>query len=170
MIYVIGLIILICVICITVLFFKYIKLKDIEKSLDMCSLSIEEALEKKLKLVEELLKLIDNEQIKKKFKYEKESSIYEREDVLFNVSFEINKFVKEEKQTIKGKKNKNKSNLSDELLGKIRDLNEMEEGLDGLKDFYNTNVLNYNETFLKKYYHKIFAALKFPTYKSFSSI
>lgn len=152
-IYVIGLLILIIVVCAIILFFKYSKLKDIRNSLEMCTNSINEALDEKLKLVNEFLSDIKDESIKNSFNYDEGASLYEREDVLFNVSFEINKFVKE---------GKNKK-----LKDKLKILNELEENLDGLKDYYNANVLNYNEIFLKKYFHKFFQFLKFDSYKSF---
>ncbi len=164
MVYVIGIIVLLLVICIAILFFKYTKLKDISESIDICAASIDSALENKHKLVKELLKQINNEDITKKFTYNKDDSIYDRENALFDVSFELNKYIKDLKLT-KGKK-KN-SIITDELLANIKQLNEMEEDIDGLKDFYNTNVLNYNEVFLKKNYHKIFELLKLPSYKSF---
>ena len=164
MIYVMGIILLLLVICIAILFFKYTKLTDIRESIDMCSVKIDSALEEKHKLVQELLKLVKNEDITKKFTYNSEDSIYDRENALFDVSFEINKYIKDLKLA-KGKKKT--SILTDELMDKIKKLNEMEEDIDGLKDFYNTNVLNYNEIYLKKNYHKIFELLKFPAYKSF---
>ena len=152
-IYVIGLLILILVIGGVILFFKYSKLKDIKASLEMCTNSINEALDKKLKLVQDFLKDIKDEKIKSTFNYDEGASLYEREDALFNVSFEINKFVKE---------GNNKK-----LRDKVKILNELEENLDGLKDYYNANVLNYNEIFLKKYFHRFFQLLRFDSYKSF---
>ena len=152
-IYIIGLLILLVVICGIIIFFKYSKLKDIKKSLEICTNSINEALEKKLVLVKDLLDNIKDEKIKHSFNYDENASLYEREDTLFNVSFEINRFVKE---------GKNKK-----LKDKTKALNELEENLDGLKDYYNANVLNYNEIFLKKYFHKFFQFLKFDSYKSF---
>ena len=152
-IYVIGLLILIIVICTIILFFKYSKIKDIRKSLEMCTNSINDVLDEKLKLIKDLLDNIDDEKINNSFNYDEDASLYEREDALFNISFEINKFVKEE----------NNKKLKD----KIKVLNDLEENLDGLKDYYNANVLNYNEIFLKKYFHNFFKILKFDSYKSF---
>lgn len=153
MIYIIGAIILLLVICFIYFFFKYTKLKDLKNSIEMCTESIDELLDKKLELVNNLLKEIKNDKIKNSFSYDENASLHDREDALFNVCFEINKFVKEE----------NKKKLKDD----ISKLNDMEENLDGLKDYYNANVLNYNEIFLKKYFNKIFKLLKFEPYKSF---
>lgn len=153
MLYVIGLIILVVVIAIIIFIFKYLKLKDIMVSINICIDSINNALDKKLKFVNELLDDIKDEKIKKNFSYNEDASLYEREDSLFNIGFEINKYVKEKKV----------KNLKD----KIKKLNDMEENLDGLKDYYNTNVLNYNEIFFKKYLNKFFRLLKFEQFKSF---
>lgn len=153
MIYVVGVLVLVFIISFGYLFLKYSKLKDINNSLLICMDSIDDVLATKLEFVNELLKEIKNEKIKKKFNYSEDLSLYEKEDSLFNVSFDINKFVKE---------GKNKK-----LKEKVRELNILEENLDGLKDFYNANVLNYNEIFLKRYFNKIFRLLKFEDYKSF---
>ncbi|MBQ6547237.1 MAG: hypothetical protein IJL74_04495 [Bacilli bacterium] len=153
MIYVIGLIILLLVILFFIVLFNYFKLKDIKESIETCALSIDELLNSKLELVEKILKKIKNEKLKSSFEYDKDSTLYEREDALFNISFEINKYIKES----------NNKKLKDDA----RELSAMEESLDGLKDFYNTNALNYNEIFFKKGLNKVFKLLKFEGYKSF---
>lgn len=170
MIYVIGIIILLLVICFFVLFFKYVKLKDYQKSLDMCSISIDDLLTKKLELVNSLISDLNNEKIKNDFNYDKTGSIYEREDALFNVGFEINKYIKDSHFDNKRKKKNKKDeeiHFSDEIMNKVRSLNKLEEDVDGLKDYYNANVLNYNEVYLKKNFNKFFKLLRFPVYKSF---
>ena len=153
MIYIIGTVILILIIIADIVFLKYYKLKDIRTSIDMCAEKIDELLEKKLEIVNELLKNIKKDSIKKGFSYDENASLYDREDALFNVAFEINKYVKET-----GNKKVSKN---------MEELSTLEENLDGLKDFYNTNVLNYNEIFLKKPFNKIFKLLKFEQFKSF---
>lgn len=153
MIYAVGIVILILVICFFIILFNYFKLNDIRTSIEACSDSINELLDTKYELVEKLLKKIKNEKIKKTFNYDKDATLYEREDSLFNISFEINKYVKEMKNT--------------KLKQDVSELNVLEENLDGLKDFYNTNVLNYNGIFLKKIFNRIFKLLKFDNYKSF---
>ena len=153
MIYAIGAFLLVLVICAFIFIFKYVKLKDIRNSIEICTSSIDNLLNKKLELVNNILKDLKENSIKKKFSYDENASLYEREDSLFNTSFEINKLVKESKKK--------------ELREKTIELNELEENLDGLKDFYNTNVVSYNEIFLKKYFNKLFRLLKFDSYKSF---
>ncbi len=153
MIYVIGIVLLLLVIFFFIVLFNYFKLIDIRTSIEACSDNIDALLEKKLELVEKILKKMKNEKIEKMFEYDKEGTLYEREDALFNVSFEINKHIKDS----------NNKKLKDD----IRELNVLEESLDGLKDFYNTNALNYNEIFFKKQFNKIFKILKFEGYKSF---
>lgn len=153
MIYVFGTIFLLLVIVLGYLFFKYSKLKDINNSIEIASESINAVLDKKLELVNELLKDVKDKKIKKKFEYSDDFSLYEKENALFNVSFDINKYVKDKKIV--------------KLKDKVKELNVLEENLDGLKDYYNANVLNYNEIFLKRYFNKLFRFLKFGDYKSF---
>lgn len=153
MIYVLGMLFLALIISTGYTFFKYIKLKDINNSLNIAIENINTILDKKLDLVNELLKEIKNDKIKQKFKYKSDFTIQEKEASLFDISFDINKYIKE---------GKNKK-----LKDKVKNLNNLEENLDGLKDYYNANVLNYNEIFLKKYWNKLFKLLKFNDYKSF---
>ena len=153
MIYIFGTIFLLLVIVLGYLFFKYSKLKDINNSIEIASESINAVLDKKLELVNELLKEVKDKKIKEKFEYSDDFSLYEKENALFNVSFDINKYVKDKKIV--------------KLKDKVKELNVLEENLDGLKDYYNANVLNYNEIFLKRYFNKLFRFLKFGDYKSF---
>ena len=153
MIYILGAVFLLLVIILGYLFFKYTKLREINDSINIASDSINSVLDKKLELVNDLLGKIKNDKIKSKFEYSDDFSIYEKENALFNVSFDINKYVKE---------GKNKK-----LLSEVKELNSLEESLDGLKDYYNANVLNYNEIFLKRYFNRLFRLLKFKDYKSF---
>lgn len=153
MIYVIGVIILLLVMLFFIVLFNYFKLTDIKTSIETCSDNIDVLLDSKLSLIEKILKKIKNEKLEKSFEYDKDGTLYERENALFNISFEINKYIKD---------SKNKK-LKDE----VRELNVLEESLDGLKDFYNTNVLNYNEIFFKRPFNKIFKLFKLEGYKSF---
>ena len=153
MIYILGAVFLLLVIILGYLFFKYTKLREINDSINIASDSINSVLDKKLELVNDLLSKIKNDKIKSKFEYSDDFSIYEKENALFNVSFDINKYVKERKDK--------------KLLSEVKELNSLEESLDGLKDYYNANVLNYNEIFLKRYFNRLFRLLKFKDYKSF---
>ncbi len=153
MIYILGAVFLLLVIILGYLFFKYTKLREINDSINIASDSINSVLDKKLELVNDLLSKIKNDKIKSKFEYSDDFSIHEKENALFNVSFDINKYVKERKDK--------------KLLSEVKELNSLEESLDGLKDYYNANVLNYNEIFLKRYFNRLFRLLKFKDYKSF---
>lgn len=153
MLYIIGIIILILLVGGFIIFLKVSKLNDIKKALDICASNINEFLNKKLELINILLKDIDNKKIKKDFSYSDDFNIYEKEEALFNVSWNIYKYIKDNNIT--------------KLKDKAKELNVLEENLDGLKDFYNANVLNYNEIFLKKSFNKIFRIFKFGDYKSF---
>lgn len=169
MIYVIGTIMLILLICFFIVFSNYSRLKDIKVSIDTCTNSIDESLNKKLEMVNNLLKQVDNEKITREFIYDESASLYEREDSLFNVSFELNKYIKEKNSKDnkdKKKKKKNETKVFD-FETELKELNILEENLDGLKDFYNANVLNYNEIFYKKPFNTIYKLLKLDTYKSF---
>ena len=153
MIYVVSVLLIAVLVGGFVVFLKITKLKDIKESLEMCACNIEKFLDKKSKIVTSLLKEIDDEKIKKDFSYSEDFNIYEKEDSLFTVSWNINKYIKDNKLS--------------KFKDSVKDLNILEENLDGLKDFYNANVLNYNEIFLKKYSNFLFRFFNFKDYKSF---
>ena len=58
---------------------------------------------------------------------------------------------------------KNNKKFKNEIIK----LNEIDDDIEGLKDYYNANVINYNEIFLKKPMNLIYKLLKFTQYKSF---
>lgn len=153
MIYVFGIIVLIIFIICVIMFFNISRLKELHNSLLICEDTINDLLKSKLDIVTELLKDIKDTKIKKKFNYDNELSMYDKEAMLFDVGWNINKYVKDNKKT--------------ELKDKVRELNFLEESLDGLKDYYNANVLSYNEIFLKPIFNKIFRLLKFSDFKTF---
>ena len=153
MIYVVLALILVIFIFAGYIFFKIIKLKDIDKSLNLCSVKINELLGKKLEIIKDMLKKLNNNKLTKNFSYRDDFSLIEKEKNLFDAGFNINKYLKDNP----------KINMENELSA----LNILEENLDGLKDFYNANVLSYNEIFLKKYLNKIYRLFKFNDYKSF---
>ena len=89
MIYILGAVFLLLVIILGYLFFKYTKLREINDSINIASDSINSVLDKKLELVNDLLSKIKNDKIKSKFEYSDDYSIYEKENALFNVSFDM---------------------------------------------------------------------------------
>ena len=155
MVYALGGILLIICVMAAFLFFKIVKLKDIKESLDISIIKIEDILNNKLELVHKLLDNVEDKKIKLKFKYDEKDSLINREDSLFDVCFNINKYFKDT------------NNKNDKVLDNLSELNLLEEELDGLKDFYNANILDYDEIFLKRYLHIIFVKLKFSDYKPF---
>ena len=153
MIYVIGILILFLLIAFIFIFFKCIKLKEIKSSIDTCSMRINEFLEEKLDMVKEMFKSVRNEKLKSSFNYDESYDIYEKENVLYNIGYDLNKYIKEGR--------------SKKLKEMIKVFNEKEEELEGLKDFYNASVQNYNSIYTNKYLNKIFKLLRFESYKPF---
>lgn len=153
MIYIILALFLVIFILAGFLFFKITKLKDMRESLVLCSDKINETLNKKYEIINSVLKKLNNEKLSKEFDYRDDLELHEKEKILFDMSFNLNKYIKNHK--IK------------DFDKELHDLSLIEESLDGLKDFYNAHVLNYNEIFLKKYFNKLYRLFKFDDYKSF---
>lgn len=137
-----------------IIFIKYKKLEDLENAIITCEDNLENRLKEKNEIIKELIKNINDEELNK-FTYNEEESIHEKEDNLFNIRWDINKYLLEDPQ-------KNK-----QYKKEIIKLNEIDDDIEGLKDYYNANVINYNELFLKKPINLIYKLLKFTQYKSF---
>ncbi len=135
-------------------FIKYKKLEDLENAIITCENNLENHLKEKNKIIKKVINGINDEELNK-FTYNEEETIHEKEDNLFNIRWDINKYLLENP-----KKNK-------KFKKEIIKLNEIDDDIEGLKDYYNANVINYNEIFLKKPMNLIYKLLKFTQYKSF---
>lgn len=133
---------------------KYFKLKNEKKKLEVVEENIFDILDKKQKAIEEVLTDINDEKLTNDSSFLEIASVFEVEDCLFNIRFNLNKYL-------------DKKKLLDKYKKELRNLNSIEDNLDGLKDFYNAIVLNYNELFLKKPFYFFYKALKFEQNKSF---
>lgn len=153
MIYII-IIITIILTLLAIVFIKYKKLEDLENAIITCEDNLENHLKEKNEIIKEVIKDINDEELNK-FTYNEEETIHEKEDNLFNIRWDINKYLLENP-----KKNK-------KFKKEIIKLNEIDDDIEGLKDYYNANVINYNEIFLKKPMNLIYKLLKFTQYKSF---
>jgi hypothetical protein len=138
-----------------IIFMKYRNLSDLEEAILKCDEKLNEYLTKKNELINKVLKNINNEKLTKTFNYKDEDSIYDKEDTLFNIRWDINKFLLENPK------------ISKKIKKETNELNEIDDNIEGLKDFYNANVINYNELFMKKPLYLIYKILKFDQYKSF---
>lgn len=147
-------IILLILTLLAIIFIKYKKLKDIENAILTCEKSLNKQLKNKNEIIEKVIKSINNEELNK-FTYNEEETIHEKENNLFNIRWDINKYLLENPK----KNNKFKNN--------ILKLNQIDDDIEGLKDYYNANVINYNELFLKKPINLIYKLLHFTQYKSF---
>ena len=153
MIYIINIITIILAL-LAIVFIKYKKLEDLENAIITCEDNLENHLKEKNEIIKEVIKDINDEELNK-FTYNEEETIHEKEDNLFNIRWDINKYLLENP-----KKNK-------KFKKEIIKLNEIDDDIEGLKDYYNANVINYNEIFLKKPMNLIYKILKFTQYKSF---
>lgn len=153
MIYII-IIITIILALLAIVFIKYKKLEDLENAIITCEDNLENHLKEKNEIIKEVIKDINDDELNK-FTYNEEETIHEKEDNLFNIRWDINKYLLENP-----KKNK-------KFKKEIIKLNEIDDNIEGLKDYYNANVINYNELFLKKPMNLIYKLLKFTQYKSF---
>ena len=162
MTYVIIAIIFILVLLIFIVTGNYLRLKGLNQNIDICSNNIEEALNKKKILIEKLIKKIDDEKLFDLYnKLTDELVLFEKEELLFNINWEINKYIRNNNLY------ENKDFYDDDINKTIKSLIILEEEIEGLEEYYNSNVVNYNEKYYKKPFTFIYNILKFNPKKGF---
>lgn len=150
---IVGLIILVIVLVVLVLL-KYFKLKEFSNVILVCSNNINEALDKQIKEIDKILKYVSEDKIKDSYVIKDDFDLFSREDVVFNTSWNINKYFDDKKVNNKEK----------EIL---RNISNIDEEIEGLKDYYNLNSVRYNELYNKVPFVYIFKLLKLESKKVF---
>ena len=159
MIYAVILIVLILVIVLIILG-NYLKLKEIDENINICSMNINDILNKKKELLDCLLKILDDDKINKMYEnYNDSLSMFDKEDVLYNINWEANKYMN-------NIDNDEKLN-DDEIKKLVKELNSFEENLEGLREYYNSNVASYNDYYFKKPFTYIYKLFKLNDERSF---
>lgn len=154
MIYLIVGIIILVIICGVLFLFNYLKLKEFSNVIDVCVNNIEEALDRQDKEIVKILVSVKDQKIKETYVIKDNFDLFEKEDLIFNVSWNINKYFEDKKVKKKDK----------EIL---RNINSIEEEIEGLKDYYNSNSIKYNELYNKIPFVYIFKLLKLENKKVF---
>ncbi len=141
-------------ILIGVFFVKFLKIREIDNTIKICQNNLTELLNQKENFIKEIIDAVDDNKVVELYKPNDEFNIFEREDMLFETYWNIHKYFLEKKVNKKTK----------ELIDKI---NEIEEGIEGLKDFYNMNCINYNEIYSKIPFVYVFKLFKLDCKKVF---
>lgn len=155
MIYIIIGIIVFLVLILLFLYMKINNLKDEHDKIEVALNKINNIVNKKDENILNILDILKDEKLKSK--YENKDNIIEKEENLFYLYWDINKYLNE---------NKKKNKKLDELINEI-ECNEDE--LEGLKDFYNSTVNLYNSLYNKKPYTLLYKIFKFKTKNIFTS-
>ncbi len=135
MFYVIVVLIILLVIGILFLI-GYKKIKVSYKHLDMCVINLEEVLDNKNIVINNMLDVLNSKKLKDIKNYSDDLNILLKEKELFEERLEINKY-------LEGAGKKKASNS--EVKKIIDSLNIIDEDLDGLKNYYNTYANIYND-------------------------
>ena len=139
------------IIFIFIFIFHYLKLKELHEITLTCTSKIDEALENKKNIVAELLDAIKNNALNDIYNIDDNMDLFTKEEILFDVSWNINKVLDEKPKEIKKKKVK-------ELF---KNLKSIDEEIEGLKDFYNVKMNIYNDTYNKKPFYFLYKMLNF---------
>ncbi len=128
----------ILVVCFVVLtLFKYFKLKEFDKIISVCVDNLNETFDRLDKEITNILNSVKDDKIKEIYIVNNENlELFERENMLFEISWSINKYFDDKKVKEKEKKI-------------LRSINNIDEETQGLKDYYNLNSVRYNELYNK---------------------
>ncbi len=153
--YVIIIFVLLVIFTILYIYDNYQKIKDILENINTSKDKIDEVLNNKKELLENLVKDAKDKDLKIMLK-EETNDIFSKEDVLYNVRWKLEELITDKKYSPK-----------DEFKTYYERLKILEEDLEGLKDYYNSKVIIYNEKYLNKLFCKIYKMLKLEKQKKF---
>lgn len=156
MIYLIIILIFVFILGVLYTFSKYLKLREFDSVIKVCTDNINDTLDKQEKEIENILDEVKDQKIKEDFVNSRDSDMFIREKGLFDVSWDINKYFEVNKVSVKTK-------------NMLRNINNIEEELEGLKDYYNLNCNRYNELFSKKPFSYLYKLLKFEKKSAFKT-
>ena len=129
-------------------------IKEIEKKLNITEEKINEILKTKKDNLDKISRDMDDKKLINKLK-EDNDNIFKFEQNLYDVKFEIKKII-----------NNNEYTPSKELEKLLDDI-DLEERLEGLKDYYNSNSIKYNELLYKKPFNYIYKLFKLDAKNTF---
>ena len=153
--YLIIIFVLLIIFVILYIYDNYQKILYILENINTSKEKINEILDKKKDLLEKLSKDSKEKELKIMLK-EETSDIFSKENVLFNVRWKLEDLITDKKYT--------PENEYKEYYEKLKTL---EEDLEGLKDYYNSKVILYNEKYLNKVFCNIYKMLKLDKQKKF---
>ena len=153
--YVIIIFVLLVIFTILYIYDNYQKIKDILENINTSKDKIDEVLNNKKELLENLVKDSKDKDLKIMLK-EETNDIFSKEDMLYNVRWKLEELITDKKYSPK-----------DEFKTYYERLKILEEDLEGLKDYYNSKVIIYNEKYLNKLFCKIYKMLKLEKQKKF---
>lgn len=145
----------IIVICFVTLFFiNYFKLKEFNNIIFICSLNLNETFDRLDKEIVTILDKVKDEKIKDLYLNNSKLDLFEKENMFFDITWNINKYFDDKKVKINEKKI-------------LRNINNIEEEIEGLKDYYNLNSVRYNELYNKVPFVYIYKLMKLECKKVF---
>lgn len=148
----IGLIIIVLGIIILI---NYLKLKDLNDTIKICENKIKENLDEKKELLDKVTKSCKNKELAK-IEVREEIDIFEFDNTLYDIRNKINTLINDKKY--KPKK---------EIIEVIKELNDVDDNIEGLIDYYNSKVSMYNSKYEVKPFNFIYKILKLPVFETF---
>lgn len=155
--YIILVALLIIVILVFIALNNLSKLKELMNTIDICSGKLEETLEEKKELLTKLSEETKNKDLIKLINIKDNLDIFELEKSLFDTKWGLNKLIANKKLKVK----KDASII-------LTNLNKIEDDIEGLKDYYNSKAITYNEKYFKKPFNIIYKLLKYEQKKTFT--
>ncbi len=135
---------------------NYLKLKDLSETIKICEGKINESLNEKKELLNQICKDCKNKELSKISNIEDNLNLFEFDNTLYNIKNKINMLINDKKY--KPKK---------EILEVIKNLNDVDDNIEGLIDYYNSKVSVYNNRYEVKPFNYIYAILKLKNIETF---
>ena len=152
MLYIFGVIFLLLLVLGVIFYNKYNSINDINDKLDISMKKIKELFDFKNDKVKEILEIINDEKYNYRYEHINEEFTL-KENEIFILFWDLKKEFENNKKISKI----------------ISEVEKNENDLEGLKDFYNSNINLYNEIYEKIPFNIFFKLLKFKPRNSFES-
>ncbi len=153
---IIGIIIILSILVFFILN-NYNKLKKLDTMTDACEQKLTKALDLKKETINKIKDLSKNKELIKAMNIENNLDIFETEKTLFEVKSKLNKLINDKKITTKK-----------DILKELETLHNTEDDIEGLKDYYNSKAITYNEIYYKKPFVYLYKLLKIEQKKIFN--
>lgn len=156
---VVFIILIIIAILLVTFYILYNNIKNVKSIISVASNNILVLLDQKKELINKVIESLNSKKLKNEFIYDEEWSVFEKDNALFKIRIDISDYLNGQ-----GKKKK-----STEINDLLKDIDTIDEDIEGLKNFYNSKVLDFKSLSDNKVFSLVLKIFKIENINMFKS-